>query len=83
VVVGAHTVLEDRMLGGGGMVAKLNGTSMVAVWVMVINMDVAVGGGTMGCKLGEIVVGLDGPLMVTGVVVDNNDTAVGGGLGDI
>jgi hypothetical protein len=36
------------MLGGGGVVA--NGTSMVAVgvMVMVVNTDVVVGGGTMG-----------------------------------
>ena len=41
--------LGDRTLRkGGGMVAKLDGASMVTVGVMVVNTDVAVGGGTMG-----------------------------------
>ena len=34
--------------GGGGMVAKLDGASMVTLGVVVVNPDVAVEGGTMG-----------------------------------
>ena len=49
IVVDVDTALGDRTLRrGGGMVAKLDGASMVTVGVMVVNTDVASGGGTMG-----------------------------------